>query len=358
MIGPDLERRIKERLQSIQPLKEKFFSLAQERWNSLTKPQGSLGQLEEIAKQYVAIVENLRPKIEKKVIYVFAADHGVVAEGVSAYPKEVTAQMVYNFLGGGAGINVLARHVGAKVVVVDIGVDHDFGNIPGLVNLKVARGTRNMVSGPAMTKEEAWQAITFGLEMADLAQKEKADLVGTGDMGIGNTTPSSAILAALTGLPPEKVTYRGTGIDDYALQRKIHVVQKALMINQPNPRDPLDVLAKVGGLEIAGIIGLIIGCAFHRIPIVVDGFISTAGAMIACALNPLIKRYIFAAHESAEIGHRFMWKELEAKPILNLSLRLGEGTGAALAMGIIEAALKLFKEMATFAEAGVSSREK
>lgn len=358
MIGLELERRIRERLEAIQPLKEKFFAEAQARWDALTKPQGSLGQLEEIAKQYVAIVENLKPQIRKKIIYVFAADHGVVTEGVSAYAQEVTSQMVYNFLGGGAGINVLARHVGAKVVVVDIGVNHDFGDIPDLVNLKVARGTRNIAAGPAMTKEEAGQAISFGLEMADLAQKEKADLVGTGDMGIGNTTPSSAILAALTGLPAEKVTYRGTGIDDHSLQRKIQVVQKALMINRPDPQDPLDVLAKVGGLEIAGITGLIIGCALHRIPIVVDGFISTAGAMIACALNPLIKKYIFAAHESAEIGHRFMWKELEAKPILNLSLRLGEGTGAALAMGIIEAALKLYKEMATFAEAGVSPREK
>ncbi|MGB9697962.1 MAG: nicotinate-nucleotide--dimethylbenzimidazole phosphoribosyltransferase [Thermodesulfobacteriota bacterium] len=349
---------VSEKLQAIQPLKEKFFSLAQERLDALTKPQGSLGQLEEIVKQYVAIVENLNPKIEKKIIYVFAADHGVVAEGVSAYAKEVTSQMVYNFLRGGAGINVLARHAGAKVVIVDVGVDHDFGTIPGLVNRKVVRGTRNIVQGPAMTKEEAYQAIKVGLEMADLAHKEKADLVATGDMGIGNTTPSSAILAALTGLPPEQVTYRGTGINDDSLKRKIAVVQKALRINQPDPRDPMDVLAKVGGLEIAGIAGLIIGCAFHRIPVVVDGFISTAGAMIACALNPLIKRYIFAGHESAEIGHRFMWKELEAKPILNLSLRLGEGTGAALAMGVIEVALKLFKEMATFAEAGVSNKEK
>lgn len=358
MVRLELEKRIRERLEAIQPLKEKFLAEAQARWDALTKPQGSLGQLEEIVKQYVAIVENLKPQITKKIIFVFAADHGVAAEGVSAYAQEVTAQMVYNFLAGGAGINVLARYIGAKVVVVDIGVDHDFGDIPGLVNLKVARGTRNIAAGPAMTRAEAEQAISFGLDMADLAQKEKADLVGTGDMGIGNTTPSSAILAALTGLPAEKVTYRGTGIDDHSLQRKIQVVQKALMVNRPDAQDPLDVLAKVGGLEIAGIAGLIIGCAFHRIPIVVDGFISTAGAMIACALNPLIKKYIFAAHESAEIGHRFMWKELEAQPILNLSLRLGEGTGAALAMGIIEAALKLYKEMATFAEAGVSPREK
>jgi len=358
MTGPDLEKIGREKLAAIQPLKEEFFSLAQKRLDSLTKPQGSLGQLEEIAQQYVAIVENLSPQIEKKIIYVFAADHGVVAERVSAYPKEVTSQMVYNFLRGGAGINVLAQQARAQVVVVDVGVDHDFGLIPGLVNRKVARGTRNIVQGPAMTKEEAWEAINVGLEMADQAHQEKADLVGTGDMGIGNTTPSSAILAALTGLPPEKVTYRGTGIDDHSLQRKIQVVHKALTINQPDPRDPIDVLAKVGGLEIGAIAGLIIGCAFHRIPLVVDGFISTAGAMIACALNPLIKRYIFAAHESAEIGHRFMWKELEAKPILNLSLRLGEGTGAALAIGIIEAALKLFKEMATFAEAGVSPKEK
>lgn len=354
----ELKKELTKKLQAIQPLQDRFFALAQERWNSLTKPRGSLGQLEGIAQQYVAIVENLSPQLEKKIIYVFASDHGVTAEGVSAYPKEVTYQMVYNFLRGGAGINVLARHVGAKVLIVDIGVDHDFGSIPELISRKILRGTRNIAEGPAMTREEAWQAIGVGLEMADLAKREGVDLVGTGEMGIGNTTASSAVLAALTGLPPEKVTHRGTGIDDGTLARKIQVVERALRINNPNPQDPMDVLAKVGGLEIGGIAGLIIGCAAYRIPVVVDGFISTAGAMIAHGLNPLIKRYIFAAHESAEKGHRIMWERLEAQPILNLGMRLGEGTGAALAMGVIEAALKLMKEMATFTAARVADGKK
>jgi len=356
-MGEELERELKERLAAIRPLKKEFFGKAQARLDMLTKPQGSLGYLEEIAKQYVAIVENLNPKIENKIIYVFAGDHGVVTEGVSAYPKEVTPQMVYNFLRGGAGINVLARHVGAKVVVIDIGVDQDFSSMEGLVIRKVARGTGNIASGPAMSREQALQALFVGLEMADQAKKEGADLVGTGDMGIGNTTPSSAILTALTGLPVKQVTHKGTGIDDAALARKIQVIQKALLLNKPDPQDSLDVLAKVGGLEIAGIAGLIIGCAGHRIPVVVDGFISTAGAMIAVGLNAEVKGYIFAAHQSVEVGHPFMWEYIGQKPLLNLSLRLGEGTGAALAMFIIEAAIKVLNEMATFSEAGVSKKE-
>jgi nicotinate-nucleotide--dimethylbenzimidazole phosphoribosyltransferase len=353
-----MEPTLKERLSSIRPLKEEFLSQAQAKLDNLTKPLGSLGQLEEIAKRYVAIVENLNPKVDKKIIYTFAADHGVVAEGVSAYPKEVTPQMVYNFLRQGAGINVLARHVGAKVIVVDIGVDHEFEPMEDLIIKKVARGTGNITRGPAMSREQALEAISIGLEMADQAKKQNADLVGTGDMGIGNTTPSSAILASLTGLPVRQVTHRGTGIDDAALERKIQTIEKAIALNNPDPKDPLDVLAKVGGFEIAGIAGLIIGCAFHRIPVVVDGFISTAGAMIAVGLNPEIKGYLFASHQSVEVGHPFMWKHIGQKPILNLALRLGEGTGAALAMSIVEAAVKVLNEMATFSEAGVSKESR
>jgi nicotinate-nucleotide--dimethylbenzimidazole phosphoribosyltransferase len=276
-----MEEKLKERLSSIQPIKEEFLSRAQTRLDKLTKPLGSLGQVEEIAKRYVAIVENLSPKVDKKIIYTFVADHGVVAEGVSAYPKEVTPQMVYNFLRGGAGINVLARHVGAEVFVVDIGVDHEFEPGEGLIIRKVARGTGNIARGPAMSRKQALQALFVGLEMADHAREQKADLVGTGDMGIGNTTPSSAILATLTGRPVSQVTHRGTGIDDATLAQKIRTIEKAIACNNPDPKDPLDILAKVGGFEIAGIAGLIVGCAFHRIPVVVDGFISTAGAMIA-----------------------------------------------------------------------------
>jgi nicotinate-nucleotide--dimethylbenzimidazole phosphoribosyltransferase len=353
-----LEKELKERLGRIQPLKKEFFDQAQEHLDQLIKPRGSLGQLEEIAKRYVAIVENTRPRIRKKMIYTFAGDHGVTAEGVSAYPKDVTLQMVYNFLRQGAAINVLAGHAGAKVVVVDIGVDHLFEPMEGLVIRKVARGTGNIARGPAMSREQALQAISVGLELADHAKSQNADLVGTGDMGIGNTTPSSAILAAMTGLPVNQVTHRGTGVDDVGLGRKIRTIEKALEINSPDSRDPLDVLGKVGGFEIAGIAGLIIGCAGHRIPVVVDGFISTAGAMIAVALNPRTREYLFASHKSAEVGHQFMWEYIGRKPILDLSLRLGEGTGAALAISIIEASVKVLNEMATFAEAGVSEEKK
>lgn len=349
-----MEKELRVRLSSIQPLKKDFFSRAQTRLDRLTKPLGSLGQLEEMAKRYVAIVEEVNPRIQQKFIYTFAGDHGVVAEGVSAYPKEVTPQMVYNFLRKGAAINVLAGHVGAKVVVVDIGVDHEFEPLEGLIIRKVARGTGNLARGPAMSRIQALQAISVGLEMADQARAQKADLVGTGDMGIGNTTPSSAILASMAGLPVSLVTHRGTGIDDATLMRKIQIIEEAIETNKPDPQDPLDVLAKVGGFEIAGIAGLIIGCAAHRIPVVVDGFISTAAAMIAVALNNRVKEYLFASHQSVEVGHQFMWEYIGQKPILNLSMRLGEGTGAALAMFIIEAAVKILNEMATFTEAGVS----
>jgi nicotinate-nucleotide--dimethylbenzimidazole phosphoribosyltransferase len=351
-----MDRRLEEKLAAIQPVKEEWLFRVQMRLDSLTKPVGSLGQLEEIARRYAAIAENLSPALGRKIIYTFAADHGVVAEGVSAYPKEVTYQMVYNFLRHGAGINVLARHAGAEVVVVDIGVDHEFRPAEGLVIRKVAPGTGNMARGPAMSTAEALQGIGVGMDMAEQAYKEGATLVGTGDMGIGNTTASSAILAALTGLPVAQVTHRGTGIDDSALGRKIQTIERAISVNAPDPKAPLEVLSKVGGLEIAGIAGLIIGCALHRIPVVVDGFISAAGAMIAVALNPAIKGYLFASHLSVEIGHSFMWAFIGQRPILNLSLRLGEGTGAALAMSVIEAAVKVLKEMATFAEAGVAEK--
>ncbi len=351
-----MEKELRDRLSAIQPLKETFLRGAQARLDSLTKPVGSLGGLEEIAQRYAAIREDLRPRIGEKLIFVFAADHGVVSEGVSAYPKDVTAQMVFNFLRGGAGINVLARHAGARVVVVDIGVDHVFSPHESLFIRRVARGTQNMAAGPAMSREMALQAISVGLEMADYAAGAGAGLVATGDMGIGNTTASSAILSALTNIPAARITSRGTGIDDAALAKKIQIIEKALALNRPDPRDPIDVLAKVGGFEIGGIAGLIIGCAAHRIPVVVDGFISSAGAMIAVALNQRIKEYIFAAHQSVEAGHPFMWEYIGQKPILNLALRLGEGTGAALAMLMVEAAVKILNEMATFSEAGVSEK--
>jgi nicotinate-nucleotide--dimethylbenzimidazole phosphoribosyltransferase len=348
---------VHETLKKIRPLREDLAEQAQKRLDTLTKPQGSLGRLEEFAKRLVMITENSMPEPGKKVIFTFAGDHGVADEGVSAYPREVTRQMVLNFLSGGAGINVLARHAGSEVVVVDIGVDHDFGKIDGLVSRKVVMGTRNMRRGPAMTRSEAERCIEAGIGIADEYAGKGYALFGTGDMGIANTTPSAAITAVLTGAGVPEVTGRGTGIGEDALKNKIKVIEDSIAINRPDPKDPIDVLAKVGGAEIGGIAGLIIGAAARRIPVIIDGFISTAGALIASGLEPLTKDYMFAAHNSVEIGHRIMLGKLGLRPILDLDLRLGEGTGAALAMLMIEGGLKIYREMATFGDAGVSTKK-
>lgn len=341
-------------LARITPVNQSLIAQAQLKLDNKTKPPGSLGRLEEFARRMAAISGVMVPDTSKKVIFTFAGDHGIVEEGISLYPSEVTAQMVFNFLNGGAGVNVLARHSGVEVRVVDVGVDHDFGETPGLIHRKVARGTRNFAKGPAMTREEALAAMQVGIDLADLCKAEGVALVGTGEMGIGNTSPSSAIIAAISGLGVRELTHRGTGINDAALENKIRVIEQGLTLNSPDTQDPLDVLAKVGGLEIAAIAGLVLGCAANSIPVVIDGFISTAGALIASELHPNVRDYIFAAHRSVEIGHRVMLERIGAMPILDLDLRLGEGTGAALAMGLIEAGVKVMKEMATFDEAGVS----
>lgn len=345
---------LEETLKKIRSVNPEWYEKAQKRLDNLTKPLGSLGRLEEFARRLVAIAEDEMPSINKKAIFTFAGDHGVTEEGVSAYPKEVTAQMVFNFLRGGAGINVLARHAGADVVVIDIGVDHDFGELEGLVDRKVIKGTRNFTKGPAMTRNEAMRCIEVGIVLAKIYAEKGYKIFGTGDMGIGNTTPSSAIAAILTGRPVEEVTGRGTGISDESLKRKMEVIEKGIGLNRPDPDDAIDVLAKVGGAEIGGIAGLVLGAAANRIPVVIDGFISTAGALIAYCLEPKTRDYVFAAHNSVEIGHKAMLDMMGLKPILDLDLRLGEGTGAALAMLMIEAGLKIYKEMATFGEAGVS----
>lgn len=357
---------IQETIKKILPVRSEFTEKAQKRLDSLTKPQGSLGRLEEFAKRLVAIKEETLPEIDKKVIFTFAGDHGVAEEGISAYPSEVTRQMVFNFLRGGAGINVLARHADADVLVIDIGVDFDFNpssppfNKAGMgglfVSRKVIRGTKNMRHGPAMTQEEAIRCIEVGINLAEDYTLKGYKIFGAGEMGIANTTPSSAIAAVLTGKSVSEVTGRGTGIGDEALRKKIKVIEDAISINNPDPSDPIDVLSKVGGAEIGGIAGLIIGAAAQRVPIVIDGFISTAGALIAYCLEPNTKDYMFAAHNSVEIGHKAMLDKIGLHPILDLNLRLGEGTGAALAMLIIEAGLKIYKEMATFGEAGVSEK--
>ena len=350
-----LMEKIVEVLSRIKPVNEAFYKMAQEKLDNLTKPRRSLGKLEDFAKRYAGIKEDLNPKIENKVIYTLACDHGVYEEGVSPYPREVTAQMVYNFLRGGAAINVLARHVGAKIRVVDMGVDHEFPPAEGLIIRKVARGTRNIAVGPAMTKEEALTAMTIGIRLVE--ESEDMDVVGLGDMGIANTTPSSAIFAAISGEPVHRVTGRGTGINDLMLKKKIEVIQRAIEINRPVRGDPLDVLSKLGGFEIAGITGMIIGASSRRIPVVIDGFISTAGTMVAAQMNPTIKDYLFASHCSAETGHSLMLQRMGLEPILNLSMRLGEGTGAALGISIIEAGVRIMREMATFEEAGVSGEK-
>lgn len=346
--------KVKATLNRIKPVNPDLLQQAQLLLDNKTKPPGSLGRLEEFARRIVAISGTTQPDLSKKVIFTFAGDHGIVEEGVSLFPKEVTPQMVLNFLSGGAGINVLARHVGAEVRVVDVGVDYDFEDAPGLIRKKVARGTKNFARGGAMTRDEMLAALKVGIELADNCKAEGVNLVGTGEMGIGNTTPSSAIIAAISGKSVEEVTHRGTGIGDAALLNKIRVIKEGLALNMPDPKDPLDVLAKVGGLEIAAIAGLVLGCAANSIPVVIDGFISTAGALIAAELHPNVKDYIFAAHESVEIGHSFMLERIGAEPILDLKLRLGEGTGAALAMTMIEAGVKILNEMATFEQAGVA----
>ncbi|MGD0278530.1 MAG: nicotinate-nucleotide--dimethylbenzimidazole phosphoribosyltransferase [Smithella sp.] len=332
---------------------------AQARQDNLTKPAKSLGRLEEISIQLAGMKSDPCPKVDRKTVIIMAADHGVVLEGVSAFPAEVTPQMVLNFLHGGAAINVLARQAGADVTVVDIGVAADFDqSLPGLLHRKVARGTRNMAKGPAMTREEAEQALTCGMDILAQVAEKGIDLIATGDMGIGNTTPSSAIVAVMTGLPVVKVTGRGTGIDDAGLARKVQIIEQAIALNKPDPHDALDVLCKVGGLEIAGLAGVMIAAASRRIPVVVDGFISTAAAMIAVGLVPDVRHYLFGSHQSVEIGHQAMHKYLGLSPLVNLNLRLGEGTGAVLAFHLIEAASRILREMATFAEAGVSDKEK
>jgi nicotinate-nucleotide--dimethylbenzimidazole phosphoribosyltransferase len=347
---------LKSTLEKIGPLNDEFKALAKAHLDNLTKPVGSLGRLEEFAQKLVVITENRSPFLDKKVIFTFAGDHGITAEGVSAYPKEVTHQMVLNFLRGGAAINVLARHAGAEVIVVDVGVDYDFKEAEGLVNMKVMNGTKNFAHRPAMTREEAVRCIGVGILLANGYAAKGYKIFGTGEMGIGNTTPASAIAAVLTGKQVLEVTGRGTGISDESLVKKIMIIEKALNMNMPDSKDPIDVLAKVGGTEIGSIAGLIIGAAANRIPVVVDGFISTAGALIAYCIEPGVKDYMFAAHKSVETGHTAMLEMMDLKPILDLGMRLGEGTGAVLAMMIIEAGLRIYKEMATFGDANVSAK--
>jgi nicotinate-nucleotide--dimethylbenzimidazole phosphoribosyltransferase len=345
-----------ETLKQIRPLDRSNESAAQRRLDALTKPLGSLGRLEELARRIAVIQGKVPPRLGRKVLFVFAADHGIIAEGVSAYPREVTAQMTYNFLNGGAAINVLARHHGVDTEVVDVGVDYEFAAPRGLRNYKIRRGTANFARGPAMTRDQAVRSVELGIELAREAAAENIFLLGAGDMGIGNTSSAAAVLCALTDAAPAAAVGRGTGIDDETLRRKIAAIERGLDTNRPDAEDPLDVLAKVGGLEIGAMTGLILGAAGFRLPMVLDGFIAGAAALLAQRFSPHVQDVLFASHLAAERGHGLMLDHLKLAPVLDLQMRLGEGTGACLLMGLIEASVRIMGEMATFESAGVKQK--
>ncbi|WP_353073260.1 nicotinate-nucleotide--dimethylbenzimidazole phosphoribosyltransferase [Tunturiibacter gelidiferens] len=344
---------------TIEAPSQQWLARARVHLDALTKPLGSLGRLEDLAAQMVSIRQQNYTKPLQKAVYVFAADHGVTAEGVSAYPSEVTRQMVLNFLAHGAAINVLAKLHGVEMNVVDVGVDADFDRIDGLLHRKVRRGTRNMMREPAMSREEVIEALNVGLNLADDSKAKGHSLVAVGEMGIGNTTAASAITSLLTRRSVEVTTGKGTGVNTEALQHKRRIIEAVLQkyfgeAGGHTLPDPVDVLRIVGGLEIAAMTGFILGAARHGAAIVVDGFISTAAAAVAFALVPEVRGYLFAGHQSEEPGHQALLDYLGLKPILTLNMRLGEGTGAVLAMPILESAMCLYNQMATFESAGVS----
>jgi nicotinate-nucleotide--dimethylbenzimidazole phosphoribosyltransferase len=338
----------------IEPLDAAAQYRARLRLDSLTKPRGSLGRLERLAVQIAGITGYERPRFDQRTIYVLAADHGVTVEGVSAYPRSVTAEMVRNFARGGAAINVLARLTRARVVVVDLGVAAHLAPDLPILHRKISFGTRNLAQAPAMSSQEALAAIEVGISLTEPDGLPTPDVVCLGEMGIGNTTAASAIVAALTGLPASTVTGRGTGVDDATFERKVSVIERALALHEPDPNKPLEALASLGGLEIAGLVGLVLGAAMRRIPIVIDGFIATAAVLIAVELCPAVRNYLIAAHRSVEIGHQAALQRLELDPLFALDMRLGEGTGAALALPLLDAALALMSDMATFDEAGIA----
>ncbi len=339
-------------IEQVEELDEAKMTEAKKRLDSLTKPPGSLGQLEDVAIKLAGITGELFPQVDYKQHVVMAGDHGVVSEGVSAFPQEVTVQMVHNFLNGGAAVNVLANQVGAEVSIVDIGVAEEI-TADGLINKKVKLGTDNLAQGPAMSRQEAVTSLEVGIEVANNLVAEGANLIGTGEMGIGNTTPSSAILAAMTDLSLDEIVGYGTGIDDQGLKKKKEIIKQALKLNQPQADDGIDVLTKVGGLEIGGMAGVMLGAAAKRVPVLVDGLISGAAALIAKQIEPQVTHYLLPSHKSEEPGHIRMHQLLDLKPMLDLNMRLGEGTGAVLGMELVEAATRIISGMATFEEAEI-----
>lgn len=351
-----MKNEFKDLISSIKPLDQKAMLAAEDRHTMITKPPGSLGLLEKLAIQVAGIKRQKFPEIQKKAVIVMAADHGVVVEGVSAYPAEVTCQMIINMLKGGAAINVLSRQAGVRVVLVDMGVSCDLPEHQNLIKKKIRSGTNNITTGPAMSLEEALEAVMAGAHVANNEVIKGLDIMATGDMGIGNTTPSAAIAMAITHRQAREIVGRGTGVNKEGLERKISVVKQALKVNQPVSNDGLDILSKVGGFEIAGLTGAMLAAAANDCPIVIDGFISTAAAMIAVKLCPQVGDYLIAAHCSNEAGHHLMLDWLGLRPVLDLDLNLGEGTGAVLATMIVEASCRILKEMATFSEAGVTNK--
>ena len=340
---------------AIRPGDQAAAQAAQTRLDRLTKPRGSLGRLEELACRYASIVGRPDPAAPtRRAVVVMAADHGITAAGVSAYPTEVTGQMVRNFAGGGAAINVLARQAGARVLVVDMGVRADLSDVAGLVRHPLGPGTANFLDGPAMSRDVALHGIEIGIEIVDGLHADGVDLLAIGEMGIGNTTAASAITASITRAEPALVTGRGTGIDESARRRKIEVIEQALRRHRAELGDPLGVLAAVGGFEIAGLAGVLLGAAARRLPVLLDGFITGSAALIAGRLCPDAIDSWIASHRSSEPGHRVILDRLGLRPLLELDLRLGEGTGAVLAMPLVEASLRILAEMATFASAGVA----
>ncbi|MBT8375171.1 MAG: nicotinate-nucleotide--dimethylbenzimidazole phosphoribosyltransferase [Deltaproteobacteria bacterium] len=352
---------LKQIVTHIKPVDKEWIEKAKQRTSQLVMPARALGRLHHISEKICAIRQTLTPSINRKAFLVMAGDHGVVEEGVSAYPQEVTGEMIKTFLNGGAGINILAHQVNADVFVVDMGIitDLDPVALKGKGRLfihKVAKGTANLSRRPAMTREEAEKSMLTGFQLASDLFKKGIDMLGTGDMGIGNTTPSAAIGTVLTKTPLNEMVGRGTGIDNQGLLRKQKAIQRGIELNRPDMKDGLDVLAKLGGFEIGGIAGCILAGAYHERPVVIDGFISTAGALVAHSLCPAVVDYLFAGHCSEESGHRSMLKHLDLEPVLDLGMRLGEGSGGALAMGIIDGAIKIFTDMLTFDQAGVSNK--
>ncbi|MBF0432042.1 MAG: nicotinate-nucleotide--dimethylbenzimidazole phosphoribosyltransferase [Fibrobacteria bacterium] len=347
----------KETLEAIVPVSTTLKSDAWEKMNFKTKPLGALGRIENLAVQMSLIQESLNPEINQKALFVFAGDHGVAASGVSAYPAEVTPQMVMNFLNGGAAINVLCRHHNIGMSVVDMGVNADFEPHPDLIDKKVRKGTRNFLKEPAMTEGESLQALENGMSVfLEVHKKSPVEIIGLGDMGIGNTTSATAIICAVTGINVAESAGRGTGVDDEGLEKKINVIKDALSLHKPEAKNGLDILCRVGGLEIAGIAGAVLAAASQKVAVVLDGVISTAAGLIAYLINPDVQGYLISGHKSIEKSQVAALEKMKLVPVIDLDMRLGEGTGAALAINIAEAACKIMCEMSSFADAGVSEQ--